>query len=82
MKIAVEATEKVGNAVLLNHSTDGVSCEVQWNLDQLKSFLQGKSNQLALTDTNHNAKNLRYQLIGGSSVASIGKFAVDPWLLN
>ena len=82
MKIAVEATEKVGNAVLLNHSTDGVSCEVQWNLDQLKSFLQGKSNQLALTDTNHNAKNLRYQLIGGSSVASIGKFAVDPWLLK
>lgn len=82
MATAAESAKNAGNAVVLNHSTDGVSCEVQWNFDTLKLFLQGKSNQLPLTDTNHNAKNLRYQLMGGSSVATIGKFAVDPCLLK
>jgi hypothetical protein len=36
---------------------------------------------LAITDTNHNHKNFRYQLIAGSSVASIGVYCVDADLL-
>ena len=82
MKVCVESAKKAGNAVALNHSTDGVPCEVKWNYDVTISYLYGKSNELALTDTNHNKKNKRYQLAGGSSVASIGRFAFDPWLLS
>lgn len=42
----------------------------------------GKNNQLSLPDTNHNVKNARYQLIGGSSPACIGRYVFDPSLLK
>ncbi len=48
----------------------------------MKVFLRGESNQVALTNTNHNGKNIRCQLVGNSSVSSISKFAFDPGLLN
>ena len=60
-----EAAKEVGNLVVLNTSTDGVSCEVQWNLSVLVDYLQGKINYISLPDPNHNVKNLRGQMIGG-----------------
>ena len=41
-----------------------------------------KKNYISLPDTNLNVKNSRYQLIGGSSPASIGYYTFDPWLLK
>ena len=65
LKACVEAAEEDGNVVVLNESTDGVSCETQWNYTQNIDYLNGKINQLAMTDTNHGIKNHRYQCIGG-----------------
>ena len=39
------------------------------------------SNICALPDTNHNAKNARYQLFGGSCAACIGHYVIDLFLL-
>ena len=37
---------------------------------------------MSVPDTNHNIKNSRYQLVGGSSPASIGSHVFDPTLLK
>ena len=49
------------NCVVLNHSTDGVSCEVEWNKQTLLDYLAGITDVCALPDPNHNAKCGRYQ---------------------
>ena len=76
------AAKKDGKAALLNVSTDGVSCEVQSNLLLTIRYLNSEINYVALADTNHNVKNARYQMIGGSSPAFFGCFVFDPWLLK
>ena len=76
------AAKKDGKAALLNVSTDGVSCEVQSNLLLTIRYLNSEINYVALADTNHNVKNARYQMIGGSSPAVFGCFVFDPWLLK
>ena len=72
------------NIVLLNSATDGVSVEVKSNLKVLTNYLKGLVSHLAISDTNHNVKNSRYQLIGGSgkNAASIGCYVFDPFLLS
>ena len=76
------AAKEDGNVAVLNQSTDGVSCDVDGNLDVTCEYLQGRINYVSLPDTNHNIKNHRYQLIGGSSPASIGNFVFDPHMLR
>lgn len=82
LEACVLAAQEDGNAVVLNTSTDGVSTEVKWNLRVTLDFLLGKRNQVSLPDTNHNVKNARYQLIGGSSAACFGYYVFDPSLLK
>lgn len=82
MEACVTACNDDGNAAVLNTTTDGVSSEVQWNLRVMTGFLSGNVNYVSLPDTNHNVKNLRYQLIGGSSCAVIGSYVFDPWYLK
>lgn len=45
-------------------------------------YLDGQTNVVSLKDTNYNMKNLRYQLVGGSSITVLGKEVVDPFLLK
>jgi hypothetical protein len=45
-------------------------------------YIDGKINYVSLPDTNHNVKNFRYQLIGGSSPASTGAYVFDPALIH
>jgi hypothetical protein len=78
----LRATIEDGNSILLNTTTDGVSTEVQWNKEVTLDYLDGKINYVSLPDTNHNVKNSRYQLIGGSSPASIGAYVFDPALIH
>jgi hypothetical protein len=82
VKACLRATIEDGNAILLNTTTDGVSTEVQWNLLVMLDYIDGKINYVSLPDTNHNVKNSRYQLIGGSSPASIGAYVFDPALIR
>ena len=37
---------------------------------------------MSMKDTNHNMKNHRYQLLGGSSVALLGNEVFDPFILK
>ena len=76
------ATKQDGNAVLLNSCTDGVSCEVLSNKKFTIDYLTGKINYLSLTDTNHNIKNGRGQVVSGSSAHSIGHYVIDAWQLK
>ena len=47
LEVCNSAAVKDGNAVVLNTSTDGVSCEVQDNKSLTMKYLVGKSNQLS-----------------------------------
>ena len=49
----------------------------------VRKYLGAKSDWIALLDPNHDNKNTRYQLIGGSGnmPACIGGFVFDPFLL-
>ncbi len=82
VQACIRATTEDTDAVLLNTTTDGVSTEVQWNLNTMLNYLDGKIDYVSLPDTNHNVKNCRYQLLGGSSPASIGGYVFDPALLR
>ena len=82
MNACTIAAEKDRNAVVINSSTDGVSCEVQGNLALILQYLQGGNNSTSVPDHNHNIKNSIYQLLGGSSPASIGRYFFDPWMLK
>ena len=76
------AAKQVGKLTIVNTSTDGVACEVEGNKKLTCAYLRGEENQVALPDPNHNVKNLRYQLGGGSSPASIGEHVFDPQMLK
>ena len=53
------------------------------NLDLTVSFLGKEKNQVSLPDPNHDNKNTRFQLIGGSgsASASIGSYTFDPFFV-
>eukprot|EP00978_Attheya_sp_CCMP212_P011276 scaffold27710_cov70-Attheya_sp.AAC.1 len=71
------------DVVLLNTAVDGVSCESHFCRRQISSFLQGEFNILGLVDPNHNAKNSRYQMFGGSwASVRMGQYVLDPWILK
>ncbi len=82
VKACLHATIEDGNTILLNTTTDRVSTEVQWNKEVMLDYINGKINYVSLLDTNHDVKNSRYQLIGGSSPASIGAYIFDPALIR
>ncbi len=64
-ELCQQVSQLVENCVVLNQSTNGVSCEVDWNKQTLLYFLSGTSNACALPDPNHNAKHEWYPQIGG-----------------
>ena len=78
----LHATIEDGNSIMLNTTTDGVSTEVKWNKEVTLDYIDGKINYVSLPDTNHNVKNSRYQLIGGSLPASISAYVFDPTLIR
>jgi len=57
-----------------------VSCEVEFNKVCTMQYLDGKCSTISLPDTNHNVKNLQYQLIDGSSAATLGHYCFDPYM--
>lgn len=83
IQACIEAAKAMKNVAFLNSSTDGVSCEVQNNLQLTLKYLHGKADQVSLPDPNHNNKNQCYQYIGGSGAAgaSIGYYVVDPYFV-
>ena len=53
-----------------------------WNIYIIRKYLERNSNNHSFPDTNHNIKNCRYQLLGGSCADVNGLYFFYPWLLN
>jgi hypothetical protein len=73
-------TQKRGR--LLNFAVDGVSVESKSVWTTTCMFLAGKANYLGTTDTNHNMKSVRYQIIGGSCLGVCGNHPLDAGFLR
>ena len=66
----------------LNSAVDGVSCESFMIQESLLNYMAGDVCYVGFIDTNHNVKNNRYQMIGGSCTAIIGGYLYDIGLLQ
>ena len=66
-------TQDFKGTSITNFATDGVSVETNDIMTATCKFLDGKLNYCGVVDNKHNVKNDRYQLIGGSNVATLGK---------
>jgi len=51
---------------LLSVSAGGVGCDNERIMKTLDRYLGGLADHIGQVDTNHNVKNFRYQLLGGS----------------
>ena len=56
VKACTLSEDKVGNNVLLNNLTDGLSCETSWNIHTITKYLEGNINNCSFSDTNQNVK--------------------------
>lgn len=63
-----------------NFATDRVSVETNDIMKPLFLFLDGKVQHAAGVDNKHNAKNHRYQHVGGSNVATIGNYDIVTFM--
>jgi hypothetical protein len=86
-EIELEASASVSRhkqARFSNISVDGVSCESKHVWRMICTFLSCLANHTGATDTNHNQKSWRYQIIagGGTVGATVGKYMVDAFLLR
>ena len=66
VKYCTMSARKVVNSVLLNHSTDGVSCGKAFNHTITMKNLRGDISHIPFLYTNHNVKKNRYQIVGSS----------------
>ena len=83
MKIEAQLRNQGFNFMFLSTAVDGVSCDSTFVIDVLLRFLKGAITYTAMTDTNHNGKNLRYQvLLGGNMVKSIGSILIDEGMVK
>ena len=61
---------------------DGLATETNFIRSNLLAFVKGTSNTVAVTDCNHAAKNMRSQLVLGSSIVTGGKAVFDVGLFR
>ena len=68
----------------VNFAVDGVSCESRHVWTAECNFLSGKTNHVGTTDTNHNIKSWRYQIIAGADKqgCTIGRLMIDSYSLR
>ena len=82
-KLNAAAVEAVYNkSSYTNLCVDGVSYESDYVRRSICNFLSGVTGFLGCTDTNHNMKSMRYQLVGGSCAVTIGRCVVDAEILR
>lgn len=66
------------NVAFVSSPVDGISCDTKFVQSHFLSFLRGHTNHSAHTDTNHSAKNRRYQAVcGRKTVKIIGVILID-----
>ena len=83
LKAQKELRDEGFNFMFLSTAVDGVSCDSKFVVDVLLRFMKGEISHTAMTDTNHNGKNLRYQaLLGGNMVKTIGCVLIDGGMVK
>ena len=80
--VAMDKCKNGRSIQFLSCSNDGVSCDSDFVVKTLSSFLRGDLSYVASTDINHNCKNARYQLIGLNSIVTMGVYVVDVGMLE
>ena len=78
----MHAVSDLENVHCISIAFDGLSTETNFIRSNLISFMKGNSNTVAMTDCNHAAKNLRSQLVLGSSIVIGGDAAFDVGILR
>ena len=80
--VAKEMRMEGFNTDFLGTANDGVSCDKDFVVKTLSSFLRGDKSYVGTTDINHNCKNARYQIVGLNSIVTIGKYFIDVGLIK
>ena len=65
------------NVFCISIAFDGLSTETDFIRTNLIAFMKGSSNTVAMTDCNHAAKNIRSQLVLGSTIITAGEALFD-----
>ena len=82
MEAARSTVLNVEGATLLSTSVDGTSYYSHWCRKMAIDYLRWKNNQTGVIGSNHNLKNLRYHMIGGSYSPVVGVHVIDMWLIK
>jgi hypothetical protein len=82
VEVAALSSTLQSKVFFTNFAVDGVSAESSDVMEAVSKFLDGKTNYVGSVDNKYNAKNDRYQLIGGSCIGSIGNYVIDSDLLR
>ena len=82
--LEVSSSDIKSKVFCTNFAVDGASAETESQnvMTTVCKFLDGQARFLGCADNKHNAKTDRYQLIGGSFVATVGNYVVDYKLLR
>ena len=77
----LHAVSGLTNVHCVSIAFDGLSTETNFIRTNLIAFMKGTNSTVAMTDCNHAAKNLRSQLVLGSSIVTGGDAAFDVSVL-
>ena len=80
--LILHAVDEIENVHCVSMAFDGLSTETQFIRNNLISFMNGTTNSVAMTDCNHAAKNMRSQLVLGSSIVVGGNAFFDVGILR
>ena len=78
----MNAVNGLNNVFCVSIAFDGLSTETEFIRTNLIAFMKGSSNIVAMTDCNHAAKNMRSQLVLGSTIVMAGEALFDVSILR
>ena len=78
----LHAVENITNVHCVSMAFDGLATETNFIRTNLIAFMNGTTNSVVMTDCNHAAKNLRSQLVLGTTIVTGGNALFDVGLLS
>jgi hypothetical protein len=78
----LECCSHRGDCHVASISFDGLSTEIEFIVNQLVSFTDGRTNSVGSVDPNHTAKSLRSQLVLGAQECTTGNCVFDTGLFK
>jgi hypothetical protein len=82
LRSLLECCSNRGSCHVASISFDGLSTESEFIVNQLVSFMDGRTNYVGSVDPNHAAKSLRSQLVLGAQVCTAGNCVFDTGLFK